>query len=127
LRRSLAQLPDDADLHHSLGPLLVRKGDLDAAVGELALTAQFAPDNVHYSYVYAVALHSAGQGSKALEVLRAADVRHPDTPDIPGTLVSINREAGDIPAALRYARKLVAALPDDPAVQRLVEELEGSK
>ncbi len=127
LRRGLAQLPRDADLHHALGLLLVRKGDLDAAIRELAQAAQFGPDSANNAYVYAVALHSAGQAGKALAVLRAADARHPNTPDILGTLVSINREEGDIPAALDYARQLAAALPDDPAVRKLVEDLEGVK
>jgi predicted CXXCH cytochrome family protein len=126
LRRGLAQLPQVADLHHALGLLLVRKGDTAAAVTELELAAQLAPDSVRYTYVYAVALHSTGQVSKALTVLRETDVRHPNTPDILGALVSMYREVGDNPAALEYARKLAAALPEDRAVQRLLTELEAS-
>ncbi|MBK9665554.1 MAG: tetratricopeptide repeat protein [Gammaproteobacteria bacterium] len=87
--------------------------------------ARRAPDNARYAYVYAVALNSTGQPGKALAVLRDADARHPNTPDILGTLVSFYREAGDTPAALNYARKLAAAMPDDPEVQRLVAELGG--
>ena len=127
LRRGLEQLPKAADLHHALGLLLVRKGDTAVALTELEQAAQLAPDVARYSYVYAVALHSTGQGSQALSVLRVADERHPNTPDILGTLVSIYREAGDAPSALIYARKLAAVLPDNPDVQRLLAELEGSK
>ncbi len=127
LRRGLAQLPQAADLHHVLGLLLIRKGDTVAAVTELAEAAQLAPDSVRYTYVYAVALNSTGRSDKALKVLREADARLPNTPDILGTLVSIYREAGDVPAALIYARKLAVALPDDPGVQKLVDELNQSK
>jgi predicted CXXCH cytochrome family protein len=127
LRRGLAQLPKAADLHHALGLLLVRKGDTAAALTELEQAAQLAPDIARYTYVYAVALHSTGQGSQALSLLRAADERHPNTTDILGTLISLYREAGDIPAALSYARKLAVALPEDVNVQQLVIELEGSK
>ena len=127
LRRGLALLPQAADLHHALGLLLVRKGDTAAALTELEQAAQLAPDIARYTYVYAVALHSTGQSSKALTVLRDADARHPNTPDILGTLVSMYREAGDIPAALSYARKLAAALPEDANVQQLVTELERTK
>ena len=100
--------------------------DKAAAVSELEQAARRAPDNARYAYVYAVALHSTGQPGKALAVLRDADARHPNTPDILGTLVSFYREAGDTPAALNYARKLAAAMPDDPEVQRLVAELGGT-
>ncbi|MBK6584527.1 MAG: tetratricopeptide repeat protein [Gammaproteobacteria bacterium] len=99
--------------------------DKAAAVSELEQAARRAPDNARYAYVYAVALNSTGQPGKALAVLRDADARHPNTPDILGTLVSFYREAGDTPAALNYARKLAAAMPDDPEVQRLVAELGG--
>ncbi len=127
LRRGLALLPEAADLHHALGLLLVRKGEHAAALTELERAAQLAPDNAHYSYVHAVALYSSGERDRAVSVLRSADNRHPATPDILSTLVSIYRETGDIPAALEYAHKLSAALPDDPGVQRLLTELEGSK
>ena len=43
-----------------------------------------------------------------------------------GALISMCRDAGDITAALGYARKLAVALPDDPAVQQLMTELEGA-
>jgi predicted CXXCH cytochrome family protein len=127
LHHGLARLPHAADLHHALGLLLVRKGDKTTAVSELGQAASRAPDNARYAYVYAVSLYSTGQAGKALAVLRDADDRHPNTPDILGTLVSIYREAGNTPAALNYARKLAAALPDDPGVQRLLIELGGSK
>jgi Flp pilus assembly protein TadD len=93
----------------------------------LEQAARRAPDNARYAYVYAVALHSTGHPGKALAVLRDADSRHPNTPDILGTLVSLYREAGDTPAALNYARKLAAAMPDDPEIQRLLAELGGTK
>jgi hypothetical protein len=48
-------------------------------------------------------------------------------PEILGTLVSINREAGDTLAALNDARKLAAALPRDPGAQRLLTGLGASK
>ncbi len=127
LRRGLEQLPQAADLHHVLGLLLVRKADTAAAVAELEVAVQLSPDSVRYTYVYAVALHSTGQTDKAIKVLREADVRLPNTPDILGTLVSLYREAGDMSAALVYARKLAVALPDDSGVKRLVLELEGAK
>ena len=51
LRRGLKLLPRSADLHHTLGLLLVRKGDKVAALKELRLSATLAPDNARYVYV----------------------------------------------------------------------------
>ena len=124
LRRGLALLPRAPDLHHALGLLLVRKGDKGAAIRELAVAAKLAPDSARYSYVYAVGLHSAGRRGEALSVLRAAEARHPYDLEILGALVSMNREAGNAKAALPYARQIAEVLPDDPAVKRLLAELE---
>jgi predicted CXXCH cytochrome family protein len=127
LRRGLARLPRAADLQHALGLLLVRKGDKVAAAAALEQAARHAPGNARYAYVYAVALHSTGQIGKALSVLRNADGRHPNMPDILGALVSMHREAGDNRAALNYARKLAVLLPENQGVQQLVSELGGTR
>ena len=74
-----------------------------------------------------MALHSAGQTASALKVLREADISHPYSPEILGTLVSMNREAGDLREALGYARKLGEALPDNPSVRQLLTELEAAR
>ncbi|MFZ9037020.1 MAG: tetratricopeptide repeat protein [Gammaproteobacteria bacterium] len=127
LLRGLEQLPEASDLHHALGLLQVRQGDTAAAVDELKLAARLAPDVVRYTYVYAIALHSTGRVDEALAVLSDADARYPNTPDILGTLVSIYREAGDNREALVYAQKLASALPGNPEVQRLIEDLKAGQ
>ncbi|TAK62713.1 MAG: tetratricopeptide repeat protein [Methylobacter sp.] len=127
LRRGLALLPNAADLHHALGLVLVRQGNISAALQELATAAKLAPDNARYAYVYAVGLHSAGKQHEAQAVLKAADARRPYDLDILSMLISMQREAGDAKAALIYARKAAEALPGDAEVKQLVEELEGKK
>jgi hypothetical protein len=54
-------------------------------------------------------------------------VRHPYDLDILSALIAMYREIGDVQAALTYARKVAEALPDDPTVKRLVNDLEGTK
>ena len=49
----------------------------------------------------------------------------PNNLEILGALISINREAGDRQAALRYARQAAVLLPDNANLARLVAELEG--
>jgi len=124
LLRGLALLPRAAELHHALGLLLVRKGDKPAALRELAVAAKLAPESARYGFVYAVGLHSASRYGEALSVLRAAETRHPYDLDVLGMLVSMNREAGNARGALLYARKIAEVLPGDPAVKRLLAELE---
>jgi Flp pilus assembly protein TadD len=125
LRDGIARTPRNADLHHALGLLLVRKGDKTAALEELALAARLAPDNARYAYVHAVAVNSAGKRAEALALLRAANSRHPNDIDVLSALISLTREAGDVKAALAYAKKASEILPDDPGVKRLVAELEA--
>ncbi|MER2504603.1 MAG: tetratricopeptide repeat protein [Azonexus sp.] len=125
LRRGLAALPRDADLHHSLGLLLTRKGDKAAALNEFVDAARLAPDNARYAYVHAIAVDSAGKREQALALLRSANKRHPDDLDILGALLSISRETGDRQAALRYAKQLAEILPGNPGLNRLIAELEA--
>ena len=127
LRAGLAKMPRSADLLHALGLTQVRKGDKAAALESLAQAARLAPERSRYTYVWAVALHSAGRSGEALKVLREADKRHPYDVSLLGTLVSMEREAGDQKAALTHARKLAEALPDDPQVKALVADLARGK
>jgi tetratricopeptide (TPR) repeat protein len=124
LRLGLKVMPAAADLRHSLGLLLVRKGDKNAAMEELRQAASLAPDNARYLYVYAIALDSIDQRSQAIDQLNAFNARHPDNVDILGALVSLNRAAGNRAQALSYARRLAVLLPGNPAVARLLADLE---
>ena len=121
----MTRIPRQADLHHALGLLLVRKGDKAAALPALSQAARLAPDNARYAYVHAIALNSAGKRSEALAVLGATHARHPDDVDVLNALVSINVEAGQHKAALGYARQLATLLPEDPSVRRLLADLQS--
>jgi predicted CXXCH cytochrome family protein len=82
LREALAVAPEDGDVHHALGLLLVRTRRLPEAIRELDRAAVFRPEIPRYSFVLAVALHSAGDAERAREVLQAAGRRHPADRDI---------------------------------------------
>jgi tetratricopeptide (TPR) repeat protein len=125
LRAAMARMPRNADFHHALGLLLVRKGDKPAALQSLAQAARLAPDNVRYAYVQAIALNSMGKRAEALALLRATQARHPDDLDTLNALVSIQAEAGDARGALVYAEKMAVLMPDDPSVRRLLADLKA--
>jgi predicted CXXCH cytochrome family protein len=77
LRAGLMRQPSAAALHFSLGLLQVRAKRTGAALASLKQAARLEPDNAQYSYVYVVALHSAGQTREAQTVLGQALKRIP--------------------------------------------------
>jgi Flp pilus assembly protein TadD len=78
-------------------------------------------------YVYGVALDSAGQTGRALEVLASAHDRHPGNREILHALVSLNAKAGRGAAAVGYAKKLVELDPQDPEALQMLDQLTGKR
>jgi predicted CXXCH cytochrome family protein len=77
LRAGLIHAPQEAALYHSLGLLQVRQKNLQATLVTLKQAAELAPLNARFSYVYAVALHSAGRAAEARAIVEAALTRMP--------------------------------------------------
>ena len=108
LRRALEVAPENADVHHALGLVLVRQKRMDKALDELRQASALGSDNPRYIYVYAVALNSAGKPEQAVMVLQGAHNAHPDDVDILTALVAFYRDMGNQAAARTYAGKLRA-------------------
>jgi predicted CXXCH cytochrome family protein len=114
----------NGDVYYALGLSLVRQQRLREALPALAQAAQLRSDLPRYAYVYAVALHEAGEGQRALQVLTAAHVQHPAARDIVVALVEYHLQAGDRPTALAWARKLVELAPGDRRARQWLESLQ---
>ena len=127
LHDGLAALPADAALHHALGLTLVRAKRLPEATTELRRAAQLAPGSARYTYVYAVALNSAGQRAEAMRLLRENERRHPADRDTLIALVDLLRGQGDRRGALAYANGLAELMPDDPSAAALIQSLKPSR
>ena len=125
LRKAVEHYPDSGDLRHALGLSLVRLKRPVEALEQLRLAAEAMPESARYAYVYGVALLDSGEPERGLEVLESAHRRHPTDRETLVGLVSIERSNGNLNAALEYAQKLQALVPQDPNVQRLVRELEN--
>jgi tetratricopeptide (TPR) repeat protein len=69
LLEGLALQPKAAALQHSLGLLRIRQKNLPAALPALQKAMELAPDDTHFRYVYALALHSAGRTAEAQTVV----------------------------------------------------------
>jgi Flp pilus assembly protein TadD len=111
LRDGLAVSPNDATLHHALGLSLVRQRQMPAALEELRRAAELAPANTRLTYVYAVALKSAGRTREALTWLQRALQKAPHDRDVLTALMTMNAEAGNMEAARDYGAKLQQLYP----------------
>jgi Tfp pilus assembly protein PilF len=98
--------PDNADVRHALGLVLVRQNKAEQAVAELETAARLMPENVRYIYVYAVALNSTGKPNEAIEQLQTAHDRFPENIEILQALIAFHRDAGNAFTAKRYMKKL---------------------
>ena len=127
LETGLRAAPDSADLHHALGLLEVRAGQLGAAVPELARAAELAPDNARYAYAYALAEQAHGEVDAAIQTLDRALERHPGNRDIGLALISINAEAGHRDAAIEHAEAHLRRHPDDAAAKAMLEQLQQAQ
>jgi Flp pilus assembly protein TadD len=123
LREALARTPQDPTLLHALGLVQVREHRLREAIESLGAAARLGPDDPRYGYVYAVALHDAGQRQQALRELTRVLGRHPYDRDSLAAGVAFHREAGDLRSALRCAEQLAALDPEDPEAMAAVNEL----
>lgn len=72
LHEAIARRPTAGILHHSLGLLQVRTKNLAEALVSLKQATELEPEETHFSYVYAVALHSAGYIQEAQSVVQSA-------------------------------------------------------
>ena len=93
------------------------------ALEQLQKAAELDPAQARYTYVYAVALHSAGRGNEAMAALKENLVRHPNDRDTLSALISFSRESGDVSSALEYAEYLQRIAPDLPGLNGLIQEL----
>jgi Flp pilus assembly protein TadD len=127
LREALARTPEVSALHRALGLLLVRRGDLTAALVELTRAAMLAPDDTDAQYTLAVALHSAGRQAAAINLLDRTWRAHPGDRVVLAALVNYVRDRGDLGRAEILATRLVDLSPADPSAQALLNEIRQSR
>ncbi len=125
LRQGISRNPQAAALRFALGLTFVRQKRMAEGLKALREASRLAPDDARFAYVYAVALNDARQNADALKVLAAAKKRHPYDRDLLTGLAYFTAQAGDRKAALRYAEVLHDLDPENPANERLVEQLKG--
>jgi tetratricopeptide (TPR) repeat protein len=126
LREGLARNPRAATLQHALGLALVRGKQSAEGLKALRVAAQLAPDSPRFAYVYAVALHDAGDNREAMQVLAAALKRDPYDRDLLSGLAFFTAQAGNRELALDYVRRLRELDPEDPQYAQMARQIEGA-
>jgi Flp pilus assembly protein TadD len=127
LEKAMAAEPNAAEPIHALGLFKIRQKQYRDALSLLAKAAALQPSNVRYSYVYAVALQSSGQVNQAIGILQQAHERRPADRQVLNALIAFERDNGNFPAAIVYARQLVELVPDDPSAKATLQELERQR
>ena len=125
LEKAIAVAPDAAEPVHALGLLKVRQKQYQEALSLLAKAAMLQPSNVNYSYVYAVALNSTGQPDRAIAILQQAHQSRPADRQVLEGLIAFERDKGNLPSAIDYARQLVQLTPNDPNARAMLAQLQG--
>lgn len=123
LRQAVAAAPDASEPIHALGLLKARQGQTQEALQLFAKAAEMAPNNVRFSYVYAVALNSSGQADKAIAVLKKAHEQRPADREVLYGLVTFDRDKGNLKEAITYAQQLVELTRGDESSKKLLAEL----
>ena len=124
LRSALRTNDSSALLYHALGLSLIRQKKYPDGIRNLERAARTDPDHPQFTLFYAIALNSTGDSRKAIQELEDYNGRSPFNRAVLTTLATINRDTGDIDAALNYARRLVELAPEDSQSIRLLESLE---
>ncbi|MGF6692157.1 tetratricopeptide repeat protein [Pseudomonas sp. D(2018)] len=118
LEQAIREHPQSALLQHANGLLLLRKGDLPAALKAFAEAVRLEPKSVAYDYAYAVALHDSGQLEAAGHRLEELLERDPANREARLALINYWREAGQIQKVQALLAELEQQNPDDPALRR---------
>ncbi|MBK6349980.1 MAG: tetratricopeptide repeat protein [Proteobacteria bacterium] len=127
LQQGLQRVPTSAALHHALGLARIRLQQPELGLGSLRRAVELDPATARYTYVLAVALHSAGQADEAIRRLQQAVKRWPYDRDMLMALTSFQLESGQRQDAQVTARRLVAAYPADPQVRVLAAQALGEQ
>lgn len=114
LRDALELMPEEGLLHYALGLSLVRQQQRDEALKHFREAWRLSPEDHRTAYVLAVALEPEAPG-EALELLRAASLRHPSSRELLWAGASFAVRHGQQELALHFIEGL---LERDPADQQ---------
>jgi tetratricopeptide (TPR) repeat protein len=114
LRHALADRPDDPELLHMLGALVLARGDAAAAVPLLARSLRQRHGNAAAFSNLCAALRALGRLDQAAIAGREAVLIDPDLDMAQHNLASVLLDLGDHEGALVPLRRYIARVPESP-------------
>jgi tetratricopeptide (TPR) repeat protein len=111
MQRALAQRPQDALYHNTMGTLLGNAGDYEAAISALRRTCELLPGLALAWYNLGVMLTKCVRNEDATEVLRRAVSLMPDHLAARALLADILRTRGQVDEAAAEYRNLIGMRP----------------
>ena len=114
LERVVAQAPDDAVVHLSIGRLQLEAGDTERSIGELRQAAKLDPNLAEAHATLGRALTATGQNADALGELKIAVTLTPDSGTAHTNYGIALWNAGQQDAAIEQYRESARLQPDDP-------------
>ncbi|MGH8157150.1 MAG: tetratricopeptide repeat-containing sulfotransferase family protein [Rhodanobacter sp.] len=111
MRQALAQRPQDALYHNTLGTLLGSAGEFDAAIAALRHCCELQPDLALAWYNLGVMLTRSVRNDEAASALQRAVALAPDHMAARALLGDMLRTRGDTGEAVAEYRKVLAELP----------------
>ena len=107
-RGGIDRVPDDGELHYSLGLLLAEEQRLEEAAESLGQAAALIPDRVRVAYNHGLALETLRRLAAAEEAFLEANRRDAEDPDVLLALARVLLRQGELDRAQDYARQLIA-------------------
>jgi tetratricopeptide (TPR) repeat protein len=127
LEEGIGELPEDATLYHAQGLLQARSQQMALALASLKKATELQPQTARYTYVYGVALNSAGKNAMALQVLEQGHAKHPNDQEIIFMIASIYRDQEQVDEAMEWAQKLLLINPANQNALQFIEVLQSIK
>jgi Flp pilus assembly protein TadD len=119
------RLPNNGELHYSLGLLLAEEKRLTESTEELGKAARLMPDHQRVQYNYALALQQSGRMNEAEAAwLRTYKLNSQD-PDVLSALAIFFAEQQKWNRALPYAQALVRLTSSSPGPLQLLKRIEA--
>jgi tetratricopeptide (TPR) repeat protein len=117
LLHALQVAPDSANANHAYALFLVRTGKQNEALAYFEISIKQQDTTARHIYVYAVALDSRGETSKAIKVIAEASKHWPNNLDLSFLQVSYMDKTGKIRGIHRYLSLLASVASQVPQVK----------
>jgi len=111
MRQALAQRPEDALYHNTLGSLLGTAGDYESAIGSLRSACKLQPGLALAWYNLGVMLTKSVRNDEAVSALQRAVSLAPDHADARALLADMLRTRGKVTEAAAEYRNIIARRP----------------